>query len=162
MLEDGKIDGPTFQKILVDGLEFQFRRYSEAIKYPHFVMYVKEYLETKYQKDIDITSGLKVYTTLDPKLQDKAEELVKKQVEINKKQYGANSAALVSMENTSGKLLAMVGGPDYFDVENGGNNNMAIARRQPGSSFKPFVYALALSKNPISPESPIADVETKF
>ena len=109
MLEDGKIDGPTFQKILFDGLEFEFKKYSENIKYPYFVMYVKEYLESKYGKDIDVTNGLKVYTTIDPKLQTFAEEAVKKQVAINKAQYGANSAALVSMDNTSGKLLSMVG-----------------------------------------------------
>jgi membrane peptidoglycan carboxypeptidase len=72
-------------------------------------MYIKEYLESKYGQDIDVTNGLKVYTTIDPKLQDKAEEIVKKQVEINKKQYGANSAALISMDNKSGRLLAMVG-----------------------------------------------------
>ena len=66
------------------------------------------------------------------------------------------------MDNASGALLAMVGGPDYFDSENGGNNNMIIARRQPGSSFKPFVYALAISKNPIGPASPIADAKTSF
>ncbi len=66
------------------------------------------------------------------------------------------------MDNKTGKLLAMVGGPDYFDEKNGGNNNMALAKRQPGSSFKPFVYALAISKNPIGPESPIADIYTNF
>ena len=84
MLEDGKIDEKTFQKILYDGLEFEFKKYTESIRYPHFVMYIKEYLENKYGKDIDITSGLKVYTTINPKLQDKAEELVKKQVSLNK------------------------------------------------------------------------------
>lgn len=162
MLEDKKIDGGTFKKIFYDGLDFQFKKYSENIKYPYFVMYVKEYLETKYGKDIDITSGLKVYTTINPELQDKAEELVKKQADINKKQFWANSAALVSMDNIDGKLLAMVWGPDYFDIENGGNNNMAVALRQPGSSFKPLIYALAISKNPIWWESPIADVATKF
>jgi penicillin-binding protein 1A len=162
MLEDEKIDGATFHKIFYDGLDFQFKKYAENIKYPHFVMYVKEYLESKYGKDIDITSGLKVYTTIDPKLQDKAEELVKKQVDINRKSFGADSAALVSMDNTDGKLLAMVGWPNYFDTEKEGNNNMAIALRQPGSSFKPFVYALAIAKNPIGPESPIADIKTDF
>jgi hypothetical protein len=55
MLEDGSIDGATFHKILYDGLEFEFRKYSENIRYPYFVMYIKEYLETKYGKDIDIT-----------------------------------------------------------------------------------------------------------
>jgi len=66
------------------------------------------------------------------------------------------------MDNTSGKLLAMVGGPDYFDTENGGNNNMTTAYRQPGSSFKGLIYGIAISKNPIGPESPVADVDTKF
>ena len=62
-------------------------------------MYIKEYLEGKYGNDIDINTGLKVYTTLDPKLQAKAEELVKNQALINKKQFGATSAALISMDN---------------------------------------------------------------
>ncbi len=39
---------------------------------------------------------------------------------------------------------------------------MVLAKRQPGSSFKPFVYALAISKNPIGPESPVADMKTNF
>ncbi len=162
MLEDGKIDGPTYKKIIYDGIDFEFKKYAENIKYPYFVMYVKEYLEAKYGKDMDITSGLRIYTTIDPRLQEKAEEVVRKQVETSKKLYNASSAALISMDNTDGRLLAMVGGPDYFDMENGGNNNMTTTARQPGSSFKPFVYAIAISKNPIGPESPVADTETKF
>jgi penicillin-binding protein 1A len=162
MFEDGKIDGETFKKVIYDGLEFQFQKYAENIKYPYFVMYVKEYLENKYGKDVDITQWLKVYTTIDPKLQDKAEELVTKQAKTNSTQYGAKSAALVSMDNTNGAILAMVGGPDYFDSENGGNNNMILAKRQPGSSFKPIIYGLAISKNPIWPASPVADVKTSF
>ncbi len=162
MFEEGMIDGATFKKIVYDGLEFEFKKNISTIKYPYFVMYVKEYLETKYGKDIDVTSWLKVYTTLDPKLQDKAEEVLRKQVEINKKQYGASSAALVSMDNKTGKLLAMVWWPNYDDEANGGNNNMTTALRQPGSSFKPFIYGLAISKNPIGAESPVADVDTKF
>lgn len=163
MLEDNKIDGSTFKKIIYDGIDFEFKKYTENIKYPHFVMYVNEYLEKKYGKDMDITSGLRIYTTIDPKLQEKAEEVIKKQVESNKKIYGASNAALVSMDNFDGKLLAMVGGANYFDTENGGNNNMATSDSiRPWSSFKPFVYAMAIAKNPIGPESPVADVDTKF
>jgi penicillin-binding protein 1A len=162
MLEDGKITGDIFKKILYDGIEFEFKKYSENIKYPYFVMYVKEYLETKYGKDIDVTNGLKVYTTIDPKLQTFAEEAVKKQVAINTSQYGANSAALVSMDNVSGRLLSMVGWPDYFDTEHGGNNNMVTAIRQPGSSFKPIIYSLAIAKNPIGPASPVTDSSLSF
>ncbi len=162
LLEDNKITGETYKNIIYDGIDFEFTRYVENIKYPYFVMYIRSYLEDKYGKDLDITSGLRVYTTIDPKLQEKAEEIIKKQVETNKKLYGVSSAALISMDNTSGKILSMVGGADYFDIKNGWNNNMTLASRQPGSSFKPFVYAIAISKNPIGGESPVGDTDTKF
>lgn len=162
LLEDNKIDGNTYKMIIYDGIDFEFKRYTENIKYPYFVMYVKEYLETKYSKEMDITSGLRIYTTIDPALQEKAEEVIKKQVESNKKLYNASSAALISMDNVDGRLLAMVWGADYFDTENGWNNNMTLAPRQPGSSFKPFVYAIAMAKNPIGPESPVGDTKTEF
>ncbi|MDQ1343710.1 MAG: hypothetical protein QG650_430, partial [Patescibacteria group bacterium] len=162
LLEDGKITPEEYKNVIIGGLDFQFRKYSENIKYPHFVFYVKDYLEQKYGKDFESQGGLKIFTTIDPTLQDKAEELVKKQVAINKDKYGATSAALVSLDNKTGQILSMVGGPDYFDEEHGGNVNMVTARRQPGSSFKPIVYALAISKEAISPETPVYDVETKF
>jgi len=58
--------------------------------------------------------------------------------------------------------MAMVGGPDYFSDEPGANVNIITSRRQPGSSFKPIVYSLAIAKNPIGPETPVYDVDTKF
>lgn len=83
MLRYKKIDGATFGKILYDGLEFQFNNPVSQIKYPYFVMYVQEQLETKYGNDINIKNGLKVYTTLRPNLQAKAEEVVREQVASN-------------------------------------------------------------------------------
>lgn len=157
-----KITGEVFGKIIYDWLEFSFSKPTQAMKYPYFVMYVKEQLEAKYGKDINVKTGLKVYTTIDPKLQEQAEKIVREQVEDNITSQWASSAALVSMDNTTGELLAMVGWPDYFDDKNWGNNNMTTAYRQPGSSFKPLVYGLAISKKPIWPESPVADVKTKF
>lgn len=62
------------------------------------------------------------------------------------------------MDNTTGEIVAMVGGPDY----NSDKNNMTTALRQPGSSFKPLIYGMAMAKWPVGPESPIADVKTKF
>ena len=101
MFENKKIDGATFGKIVYDGLEFQFQPISNSIKYPYFVMYVKEYLENKYGNDINIQNGLKVYTTHDPDLQDYAEQVIRDQVKSNTTQFGATSAALVSMDNTT-------------------------------------------------------------
>jgi len=60
---------------------------------------------------------LKIYTSLDPVLQNKAEEIVSAQSEINQTKFGANNAALVSIDNETGEILAMVGGRDYFDEE---------------------------------------------
>ncbi|MDP2104288.1 MAG: transglycosylase domain-containing protein [Candidatus Gracilibacteria bacterium] len=162
MFEDEKIKGEEYQGAFIGGLEFQFQKYRENIKYPHFVFYVKDYLENKFGKDFEAQGGLKIYTTIDPVLQDKAEELVEKQVKINATKYGAKSAALVSMDNKTGQILAMVGGADYFNGDEDGNVNIITSKRQPGSSFKPIVYTLAISKNPIGPDTPIFDVKTKF
>lgn len=162
MFEDEKIKPEEYKNAFVGGIDFQFRKYKENIKYPHFVFYVKDYLENKYGKDFEGQGGLKIYTTIDPSLQDKAEELVNKQVKINTPKYGAKSAALVSMDNKTGQILAMVGGADYFNGDEDGNVNIITSRRQPGSSFKPIVYTLAISKNPIGPDTPIFDLKTKF
>ncbi len=159
MLRYEKITPEVFASIIYDGLEFQFNKATNTLQYPYFIMYVQEQLEQKYWDDINIKSGLKVYTTLRPNMQTKAEEIVQKQVSDNiKAGLGATSASLVAMDNTTGEIIAMVGGPDYEKDK----NNMTTALRQPGSSFKPLVYALAISKWPIGPESPIADVKTKF
>lgn len=108
MFEDGKITPIEYQSAFISGLDFQFRAYQENIKYPHFVFYIKDYLENKYGKDFESQGGLRIYTTIDPVLQDTAEALVKKQVKTNISKYGAKSAALVSMDNKTGQILAMV------------------------------------------------------
>jgi membrane carboxypeptidase/penicillin-binding protein PbpC len=162
MFDDGKIDQEELKKVIVGGIDFTFRKYSENIVYPHFIFYVKDYLDAKYGKTLEEEGGFKIYTTIDSTLQDKAEEILKKKVEDNIKRYDARDAALVSMDNTTGQILAMVGGIDYFNDERDGNVNMITSRRQPGSSFKPIVYSLAISKNPIGPETPIYDVDTTF
>ncbi|EKD65987.1 MAG: 1A family penicillin-binding protein [uncultured bacterium (gcode 4)] len=162
MLEDTKIKENEYKNALVEWIDFKFRKYTENIKYPFFIFYVKEFLENKYWKDFESAGWLKIYTSIDPELQDKAEELVKKQVEINKTKYWARNAALVSIDNKTWQILAMVGWADYFDVNAGANVNIITSERQPGSSFKPIVYSYAIEKNPIWPETPIYDNDTKF
>lgn len=162
MLEDAKITPEEFKAVIIDGLEFQFVRNSQNMKYPHFVTYVQDYLTKKYGDDFFDQGGLQIYTTINPKLQDKAEELVARQVKINKDKYGASSAALVSLDNKTGQIVSMVGGADYFGDAEQGKVNMTTSLRQPGSSFKPIVYALAMSKEAISPDTPIFDVDTTF
>lgn len=162
MLEDGYIDVETYKKSIIWWIWYTFNNYIEKIKYPYFVMYVKEYIEKKYGTDMLENAWLQIYTTLDSKLQDKAEELVEKYWKTNAERFDAKNSALVSIDNTTGNIISMVGGRDYFDSENKWNVNMATSPVQPGSSFKPFVYALWIDTQEIGSRTPIYDVKTAF
>lgn len=132
----------------------------ENISAPHFVMYVKEYLEEKYGEQAVEQGGLKVYTTLDWDKQQAAEKAVSDGAEKNKV-WNASNAALVAMDPKTGQILAMVGSKNYFDKSIDGQVNVAIRDRQPGSSFKPFVYLTAFTKG-YTPETLLFDVPTNF
>lgn len=132
-----------------------------GIKAPHFVMFVKDYLEQKYGEEEIASRGYKVITSLDWDLQQKAEEVVREYGEQNAKNFGAANAGLVAIDPKTGQILAMVGSRDYFDTANDGNFNVTLAHRQPGSSFKPFVYAEAFIKG-FTPETVVFDLPTQF
>jgi 1A family penicillin-binding protein len=155
----GYITEDEKEKALEEKIEFQQQR--TGIKAPHFVMYIKEILEEKYGKDVVEKSGLRVITTLDWKLQEKAEEIVVQQTEKNEKNYGAKNSALVAINPKTGEILSMVGSRDYFDIENDGNVNVVLRERQPGSAFKPFAYAAAFEKG-YTPDTLLFDVKTEF
>jgi 1A family penicillin-binding protein len=133
----------------------------KSIKAPHFVFYVREYLEDKYGNDVVNMGGLKVTTTLDYEMQQKAEEIVKRKALENEKKYKAENAGLVAVDPKTGQILVMVGSRDYFDKEIDGAYNIATAMRQPGSAFKPIVYALGFTKG-YTPETVLFDVPTEF
>ncbi len=162
MLEDNYITFNDYKKAVLDSFAFHFNEYRENIKYPHFVFYVREYLEEKYWSEILEKWWLRIYTTIDPKLQDKAIELIEKYTEINKTKFDAQNAALVSINNETWEILSMVWWKDYFDKENKWNVNIITSRLQPGSTFKPFVYALAMENNTIWTKTPVYDLKTKF
>jgi len=145
------------------------------IKAPHFVMYVKKYLEEKYGENFLKEKGLKVYTTIDWDLQNYAEQVIKDADKTNK-QFNANNAAAVVINPKTGEILSLVGSKDYFeesypegcDATPKGlclftpQFNVAImGLRQPGSSFKPFVYATAFKKG-YTPDTVLWDAKTEF
>lgn len=138
-----------------------FNTYREDLKAPHFVFYIKQILEEKYGKDIVETGGLKVYTTLDPELQEHAEKVALERGTANESTYGANNIAVLAADVKTGEILAMVGSRDYFDTEIDGNVNVVMRPRQPGSSFKPIVYAQAFY-NGYGPASVTYDVPMNF
>lgn len=128
---------------------------------PHFVMYIKELLAEKYGEKMVEQAGLKIYTTLDIYKQKIAEEVIKEKTENYQEKYGANNAALVSIDPKTGQVLAMVGSRDYFNEEIDGQVNVSIRPRQPGSSMKPLVYASLFAKG-YGTETILYDVTTNF
>lgn len=132
------------------------------IKAPHFVMSVQEYLNNKYGEDFARTAGLQVTTTLDWEFQQIAEEVVSEGAQRNNELYQGKNAALVAQDANTGQILALVGSQNYFDIESGGNFNVATqGLRQPGSAIKPLAYAVAFEKG-LTPETVVFDLETEF
>ncbi|MBU1037129.1 PBP1A family penicillin-binding protein [Patescibacteria group bacterium] len=138
-----------------------FKQKIEGITAPHFVFYVKELLSEKYGEKMIEQGGLKIISTLDFEMQKQAENIIIEQAEKNQKNFAASNAALVSLDISTGQILAMVGSKDFFDETIDGQVNVAISPRQPGSSFKPIVYTAAWQKGYV-PETVIYDLETVF
>ena len=131
-----------------------------SIAAPHFVFAVLEEVEAEYGRDILEYEGMHIYTTLDWEAQQKAEEVIKRGAEFNAK-WGASNEALVALDAEKSEILAMVGSKDYFSKEIDGKVNVATSPRQPGSSFKPLVYATAFEKG-YQPETMLFDLPMNF
>jgi len=137
-------------------------RYDD-IKAPHFVLYVKELLVQKYGEGLVERGGLKVFTSLDWEKQSIAETVISGE-EGGKilAGAGANNASLVAIDPKTGQILAMVGSRNFFDDSISGQFNVAtLGKRQPGSSFKPIIYAAAFEKG-YTPDTILYDTLTNF
>jgi penicillin-binding protein 1C len=128
---------------------------------PHFVFFVLSQLEREYGEDVLRIGGLHVKTTLDWEMQQRAEEVVRTGALRNASEYNAENAALVALDPKTGGILAMAGSRGYFDTEIDGEVNVATRPRQPGSAFKPIVYAKVLELG-LQPDSLVYDVRTSF
>ena len=102
-----------------------------------------------------------VATELDAGLQRAAEALVGSRV-AGLRQRGIGNAAAVVIENETRAVRALVGSADFFETERPGQVNGALARRSPGSTLKPFLYALAFDRGQSAPEAWLLDVPTDF
>lgn len=127
----------------------------------HFVFWVKEQLVEAYGERAVEQDGLTVITSLDYDKQKIAEAAVKNGVETNGPTYGFNNSGLVAADPKTGEILAMVGSKDYFDDDIQGQVNTTLRPLQPGSSFKPIVYAAAFEKG-YTPNTILWDVNTTF
>lgn len=160
MLENGFITREEYSDALDEVVTFQ-KQEDTGIKAPHFVMYIREYLAEKYGERALEERGFKVITTLDYDLQKEAEDVISSYAESNKENFNASNEGLIAIDPKTGQILVMVGSNNYFDQEIEGNFNVTTAHRQPGSAFKPFVYATALKKG-YTPDTVVFDVRTQF
>jgi 1A family penicillin-binding protein len=176
MVEEGYINQEEAEAAKKETLDFPEKPIK--IKAPYFTLWVKQYLEEKYGPELLERGGLKVYTSLDWEIQEIAEEVVKERVQQNRI-YNAYNAGLTAIDPNSGEILAMtVGTGDYFappypegctpgkDCLFDPQFNVVVGTaanpgRQPGSSFKPFVYATAF-KNGYTADTTLIDEQTNF
>ena len=137
------------------------------IQAPHFVMYVWELLRTQFGEAELSQGGLRVYTTLDLDLQNRALEIARHRVaQLSAPLHGqpphhVSNAALVAIDPRTGEILAMLGSPDYFDPSIDGAVNVSLMPRQPGSAIKPLTYAAAFSLD-YTPATMLLDVPSTF
>lgn len=135
-----------------------------TLRSPHFTLYAEEQVRNLLpQLNLPETylqfGGLTIYTTLDPTVQQLAEQSAANQIAQIKARHNANNAAVVVLKPATGEILAMVGSADYRDDSIDGRVNMATSPRQPGSAIKALTYAAAFEKG-ISPAAVLWDVET--
>lgn len=176
MVAEGYISKEESEVAKKEELKFAERRVE--IKSPYFTLWVKGELETKYGKEFLSERGLKVFTSLDWEMQQIAEETTREGIARNTV-YNAHNAGLVAISPKTGEILAMaVGTGDYyapsfpegclsgkdclfdpqFNVVTGTEESPG---RQPGSAFKPFIYATVF-KNGYTDIAQVLDEPTNF
>jgi 1A family penicillin-binding protein len=160
MREDGYIDAEK-EKETADLLAgVQISTQSGLLKAPHFVFYVKQELEERYGETVVEEGGLRVTTTLDLDLQEKAQQIVADKIaEVEYLKIGNGAAVVLNVK--TGEILAMVGSKNWSDPDYDGKYNVVTAKRQPGSAIKPVVYLTALRKG-YTASSLLMDTQTVF
>jgi 1A family penicillin-binding protein len=160
MLDLKFINETTYNQAKAEVVNFMPER-PMNIAAPHFVFFIKDYLEKRYGINALEEGGMKVITTIDYNLQKKAEQIALEKSKQNEKDWNGKNAAIVVIDPKTGQILSMVGSRNYFDKEVDGNFNVTTAARQPGSSFKPIVYAKAFEDGYTS-DTTLFDVKTEF
>jgi penicillin-binding protein 1A len=141
MLAHGFINEEEYKDAVSNPIPSRF--HGRKYKAPYFVDYCRSILEKRYGDRL-YTAGLRIYTSLDFKMQLVAEKAVLSGVQsLEERGRGPIQAALVAVDVATGRIKAMVGGTDFWKSQ---FNRAVQAKRQPGSAFKPIVYLTALKQ----------------
>ena len=124
--------------------DLKYKKFTNEIEAPHFVLYIKDLLIAKYGEKAVEEGGLKVITSLDLDIQNYAQTAVATEVDKLPTYYHVTNGASLVTNPANGEILAMVGSKDYFNNAIAGNVNITTSLRQPGSSIKPINYAVGL------------------
>lgn len=163
MLDQSRITLDDYNKALTELAKLAFAPGRADIRAPHFVLGIQKEVQDLLGIDESVLEqgGFRITTTLDWNVQQAAEKAVTKHRDDVAKRFGAHNIALVALAPKTREVLAYVGNADFNDDEHEGKIDMALAPRQPGSSFKPFTYLAAFEAG-YGPGSVIWDVPTKF
>jgi len=133
------------------------------VEAPHWVFsYIEPELERRFGAEALYRGGLRVITTLDLDLQQKAEVALERWISEFEASSGGHNGALVAMDPRTSEILVMVGSRDYFRDDIQGRVNNALAENSPGSTLKPFAYAAAFEELDWGTETPILDTPVSF
>ncbi|HVW66959.1 MAG TPA: transglycosylase domain-containing protein [Candidatus Peribacteraceae bacterium] len=142
-----------------------FAPQNQNIRAPYFVLWIKnqvqQMLGESADSDILDQGGLTIQTTLDWNMQQAAEQAINAKKDDIARLYNAHNIALLSVQAGTNQILAYVGNTGYNDTASGSKIDMVQVPRQPGSSFKPFVYGDAFQKG-YSPSTVLYDVPIKI
>ncbi|MCW1948996.1 MAG: PBP1A family penicillin-binding protein [Candidatus Shapirobacteria bacterium] len=146
MVEDGNISQALADETMKEVESYKFNDQKSTMQAPHFVLWIKDLLSQKYGEDVIEGGGLKITTTLDLDLQNKAQSIVAEEIDKSESKKITNGAAII-IDPATGQVLAMIGSRDYWSDKTDGNFNVVTqALRQPGSSIKPITYLAAIKK----------------
>lgn len=150
--QDKYPDAKSLQKFL--DLPMQVRAPEQLpFKAPHFVDYVK-------QQGSNWQSGA-IFTSLNSQYQQQLETVLQRYI-VSRGSIGINNASALLLNYRSMKIEAMIGSANFYDSSIQGQVNGTTAKRSPGSTLKPFVYALAMDEGLIHPNSLLKDLPTRF
>lgn len=157
MVTAGKIDQAAADAAVARPLELSRAGMAAAYRAPYFVSQVLGELSERFGRDLVMRGGFKITTTMDYPMQEAAEAIVRAGVARYRGSH-VGQGALVAIEPGSGEVRALVGGTDYGTSQ---FNRATQAHRQPGSTFKPFVYVTAFDRG-YGPGSTIADEPVSY
>lgn len=156
MKDAGKIAEKHIQEALLEPIPT--KRYQLPFKAPHLSRLLSNQPQSQSSQN---NNNQHIRTTIDIRYQDAAERILQERIRPLQSQ-GVSTGAVVVLDTKSREILALVGSHDFFDKHADGQVNGALAIRSPGSTLKPFIYALAIDQGDITPKTLLYDVPVDY